>query len=40
MLKANDIDLPASNFMVGVSLNFGKVLLPPQQALKDYEFVY
>lgn len=40
MLKANDIDLPASNFMIGVSLNFGKVLLPPQQALKDYEFVY
>lgn len=40
MLKANDIEVPASNFMVGVSLNFGKVLLPPQKALKDYQFVY
>ncbi len=40
MLKADNIALPASNFMVGVSLNFGKVLLPPQQALKDYDFVY
>ncbi|WP_369607327.1 hypothetical protein [Helicobacter trogontum] len=40
MLKADNIELPASNFMVGVSLNFGKVLLPPRQVLKDYEFVY
>lgn len=40
MLKANDIELPASNFMVGVSLNFGKIVLPAQQALKDYDFVY
>lgn len=40
MLKANDIELPASNFMVGVSLNFGKIMLPARQALKDYNFVY
>lgn len=40
MLKANDIDLPASNFIVGVSLNFGKIMLPARQALKDYNFVY
>lgn len=40
MLKANNIELPASNFMVGVSLNFGKIMLPAKQALKDYNFVY
>ncbi len=40
VLKAEDIKEPASNLLLGVSLNFGKVLLPPQQALKEHEFLY
>lgn len=40
VLKANNIELPGSNFMVGVSLSFGKIMLPARQTLKDYNFVY
>ncbi len=40
VLKADDIKESASNLLLGVSLNFGKVLLPPKQALKEHEFLY
>lgn len=40
ILKANNIVLPASNFIVGASLNFSRIVLPARQALKDYNFVY
>lgn len=40
ILKANDIVLPASNFIVGASLNFSRIVLSAKQAIKDYNFVY
>ncbi len=38
VLKAENINVAASNLILGVSLNFGKVLLPPRKPLKDYDF--
>ena len=38
VLKAENIDIAASNFLVGVSINFGKVILPPSKPLNDYDF--
>lgn len=40
MLKAKDIEIPASNLILGVSLNFGKVLKPASKPLNKYDFLY
>lgn len=37
-LQAENINVPASNLILGISLTFGKVLVPPRQPLKEYEF--
>ncbi|WP_237416294.1 hypothetical protein [Helicobacter saguini] len=39
-LKAKDIEIPASNLILGVSLNFGKVLKPAAKPLDKYQFLY
>lgn len=37
-LQAKNIRVPASNLILGVSLTFGKVLMPPRKPLKEYDF--
>lgn len=39
VLKAKNIEVSASNLILGVSLNFGKMLLPAQKPLNKYEFL-
>ena len=39
ILQAKNINLPASNLLLGVSLNFGKIILPAKKPLKKYEFL-
>ncbi|WP_245945604.1 hypothetical protein [Helicobacter didelphidarum] len=39
ILKAKDIGVPASSLILGVSLNFGKLVMPAQKPLNKYEFL-